>query len=226
MHLNAVRSETCDGLDNDCDTLIDDGVLTTFYRDADNDMHGLATMSVAACAAPGGYVTSNDDCNDTCATCYPGRAETCDGLDNDCNVVIDNGVLTTYVLDCDADGYVLASPTVVTACTTPARPPGCATTGTVWRAPSSGSRDCADQDARATPGVASFQTTAITGPRAAGTLPFDFDCSGAEDRERTSVALCLDATVAGWTTTPIPVCGASGTWDNCLATTTLVQRCR
>jgi hypothetical protein len=222
---NPGRSEVCDGLDNDCDTLVDDGVLLTFYRDADSDMHGLATMSVAACTAPSGYVALGDDCNDACATCYPGRAEVCDGLDNNCNTTVDDGVLTTFYLDCDGDNFTLASPTTRMACSTPARPASC--TGLiVWRLSRSGLNDCADEDSDAYPGQTAYSGTPISGPRAGTTMPHDFNCDGSQTQERTSLAACLDATTPGWATS-VPACGAFAPWDDCLPpNASEQQRCR
>jgi hypothetical protein len=221
------RSEVCDGLDNDCDALIDDGVLTTFYRDADGDLHGLATMSVAACTAPSGYVALGDDCNDACATCYHGRAEVCDGLDNNCNTTVDEGVTTRYYLDCDADGCFLPTYVFRDACAPPAVPAGCSSSGPVWRTTTSACSDCADQDSRAYLGATTYQVTPIVGPRTGSRSAWDFNCDGVETRQHTSIAMCLDATVAGWTSSPPPNCGASGFWDDCLPPNeTRVQGCR
>ncbi|MBZ0121938.1 MAG: putative metal-binding motif-containing protein [Sandaracinaceae bacterium] len=111
------RSEVCDGRDNDCDASVDDGVLSVFYRDADGDGHGLASMSVMACTAPSGHVTSSDDCDDGCSVCYPGRSETCDGEDNDCDGSVDDGVLSTFYRDADGDTYGTSASTQ--ACTAP-----------------------------------------------------------------------------------------------------------
>jgi len=112
------NSETCDGEDNDCDMGVDEGLLHTYYRDADGDGHGDAADDTTACTAPSGYVSSDDDCDDTCAACYPGNPETCDGEDNDCDVSVDEGVLLTFFRDADGDGWGASSPTTE-ACTQP-----------------------------------------------------------------------------------------------------------
>lgn len=44
---------------------------------------------------PGELGSCGDDCNDTSALAFPGGVERCDGLDNDCDGVIDNGALFT-----------------------------------------------------------------------------------------------------------------------------------
>ena len=110
--------ELCDGLDNDCDVTIDEGVQNTYYRDADNDGHGVATDTALGCTAPAGYVASADDCDDTAAARFPGNPELCDGLDNNCNDTVDEGATTTYYRDADGDGY--GNPAVSTqACSVP-----------------------------------------------------------------------------------------------------------
>jgi len=114
---NPSRAEICDGFDNDCDSIIDDGVRITFYRDDDGDGHG-GPVSAQHCAMPLGFVTSSDDCNDACPTCYPGRAEVCDGLDNNCASGADEGVTTTYYRDADGDGHGVSTDTRM-ACTAP-----------------------------------------------------------------------------------------------------------
>jgi hypothetical protein len=58
---------------------------TTFFRDADGDGHGDPSITVTACTAPAGYVSSTDDCDDTRADVHPGAIEVCDAVDNDCN---------------------------------------------------------------------------------------------------------------------------------------------
>jgi len=98
-------NEICDGLDNDCDGMIDEGVKITTYLDADGDGFGDRDTPAVSCVPPDGYVSDGSDCNDACDSCHPGAAEICDELDNDCDGVVDEGVLTTFYRDADGDGY-------------------------------------------------------------------------------------------------------------------------
>ena len=97
--------EICDGLDNNCNGVIDEGVTQTWYLDADGDGYGNAAISITACSKPVGYVSNNTDCNDGNAGIHPGAIEICDGIDNNCNGLIDEGVKITYYRDADGDGY-------------------------------------------------------------------------------------------------------------------------
>ena len=63
-------TETCDTADNDCDATVDEGVETTFYRDADGDGRGDPASAPTACAAPAGHVGDANDCDDSCAVCW------------------------------------------------------------------------------------------------------------------------------------------------------------
>jgi uncharacterized protein (TIGR03382 family) len=131
--------ETCNGVDDDCDGTIDDGVKTTYYRDADGDGYGTSATTTTACSAPTGYVATSGDCNDSNKSVYPGRTETCNSVDDDCDGTIDEGVTTTYYRDADGDGYG-TSTTTTTGCSAP--------TGYV-----SNSTDCNDSSSSIRPGA-------------------------------------------------------------------------
>jgi gliding motility-associated-like protein len=99
-------NEVCDGVDNDCDLDIDEEGDIVFYQDADNDGFGDPNNTTQACVAPIGYVTDNTDCDDSNDEVFPGAIEICDGIDNDCNLILDDGfATTTYWLDADGDGF-------------------------------------------------------------------------------------------------------------------------
>ena len=98
-------AESCNGLDDDCDGETDEALRQPFYRDADGDGFGSLATVVAACSPPEGFVADARDCNDTCRECYPGREEACDALDNDCDGVVDDGLVQTVWRDADGDGF-------------------------------------------------------------------------------------------------------------------------
>ncbi len=103
--INPGATETCNGVDDDCDTQIDEGVLLTFYPDNDGDTYGNSAMSAQACSAPSGYIATGGDCNDGNAAINPGATETCNGVDDNCDTQIDESVLLTFYPDNDGDTY-------------------------------------------------------------------------------------------------------------------------
>jgi hypothetical protein len=93
--INPTAMEVCNLIDDDCDEVVDDGVQTAYYRDADGDLFGAGTATFA-CMAPTGFVANNSDCNDTNMAVRPGATELCDGvIDHDCNGTIDDGCACT-----------------------------------------------------------------------------------------------------------------------------------
>jgi uncharacterized delta-60 repeat protein len=154
-NINPVRAEICDGLDNNCNGTIDDGVLLVFYKDADGDGYTDGATQVG-CSAPQGYVSSatSGDCNDSDSSMKPGRAEICDSKDNNCNGQIDEGVLLVFYRDQDGDGYGYANNSTQ-ACSQPA--------GYV-----SNSSDCDDNNANLHPNTIWFKDADFDGYYPAG----------------------------------------------------------
>ncbi|MEC8380376.1 MAG: putative metal-binding motif-containing protein [Myxococcota bacterium] len=106
--------EICDGIDNDCDSEIDEQAVDAMlgYQDSDGDGFGDPSINALLCELGDNFVENNVDCDDTNAAVYPNAEEICDGIDNDCDNDIDDNDLnvlqssqTTYFLDGDGDGY-------------------------------------------------------------------------------------------------------------------------
>lgn len=97
--------ELCDTLDNDCDTLVDENVTTTFYIDGDDDGYGDIDQAIAACALEPGQSLNGSDCNDQDPNVHPGAIEACDGIDQDCDAEVDEGVQGLWFDDADGDTY-------------------------------------------------------------------------------------------------------------------------
>jgi hypothetical protein len=90
------QNEVCDGQDNDCNSLVDDAAAdaTTWYPDSDGDSYGATGSSAQlACSQPAGTSSNALDCDDLAPAVNPGEAESCDGQDNDCNNLVDEGLL-------------------------------------------------------------------------------------------------------------------------------------
>jgi len=102
-------TEACDGLDTDCNGLVDDAITGTWYPDADGDSYGDGEPGSGerGCEVQGaaGWVADASDCDDADATIHPRAEETCDGVDQDCDGVVDNGLETAWFIDEDGDGY-------------------------------------------------------------------------------------------------------------------------
>jgi uncharacterized repeat protein (TIGR02543 family) len=189
--INPGESEVCNGVDDDCDTEIDEGVKSTFYRDNDLDLYGDPASTIEACNPPAGYVANNldcddndplekpgqewytdadnddypsadapvtqclrplngklqteltaltTDCNDNVSAIHPGATELCNGIDDDCDVTIDEDVVyQDYYTDSDNDGYGDAGASPESSCSTVA--------GKV-----ANNLDCDDTDADINPG--------------------------------------------------------------------------
>ena len=107
--INPDATEVCDAddVDEDCDGFADDADpegadgATLFYVDGDGDGYGgVDAEEVLYCDAPdGGISLDNTDCVDDDADISPGEPEICDGVDQNCDEVADEGLA-----DADKDG--------------------------------------------------------------------------------------------------------------------------
>ena len=118
--------------DNDCDGLADDNdpsVIDQVYFGRDSDQDGFGSPAngdfVVACDNPDPllFVENTLDCDDTNPLRNPDADELCgDGLDNDCDLAIDDETSVDAVdwwTDADNDGYGPLGETPVRACDPP-----------------------------------------------------------------------------------------------------------
>ena len=90
--INPDADELCDGVDNNCNQEVDENPIDgiTYYLDADRDGYGGFGGTIEACGPPDGYADNQTDCNDANPDINPGATEVCDGLDNNCDTIVDN----------------------------------------------------------------------------------------------------------------------------------------
>jgi hypothetical protein len=219
--------EVCNGIDDNCNEDVDEGVSMTLYADMDGDGHGAQSdPGVTVCAGQPipGKVASNDDCDDDCAACSPDNAaETaCDGKDENCDGTLDEGLPTTpYFLDCDGDGYLPEAPEEFGACSRPSSPEDCNSGKWLLAGEETEGRDCSDLSAIAYPGSTGAGSVPVP-----GTNGFDYDCDGDETR---ASATCPFAAAGGTCTVAqqlaehecftgfAPQCGAEAPALRCVA---------
>ncbi len=163
------NTEVCNGVDDDCDGATDEEVGDTFYADVDGDGYGDAASPIVACEAPAGSAANADDCNDGAAAVNPAAIELCNGVDDDCDTLVDEDDAADardWFIDGDGDGYGTDTSTVV-SCVEPA-------------GFSASADDCDDVEAAIHPGAAESDCAD----------PVDYNCDG-------SVAFA-DADADGW----------------------------
>jgi len=159
-------SEVCDGADNNCDSVIDEGVLGTFYADSDSDGYGDPGSPIASCFLPSGASPNDQDCDDGQSAVHPGGIEVCDSLDNNCDTLVDNGSIDadTWYIDYDGDGFGGAGSGVVS----------CSAIG----GSASNDQDCDDDDGDNYPGNSEVCDAADNNCNSIADEDFDLDADG------------------------------------------------
>lgn len=172
------QPETCDAIDNNCNGLIDDNPIAgglTLWQDADGDGHGVPLASIYACTGTVGYAALDDDCNDAEPLAWTGAVEECDGVDNDCDGLLDDrdpdlapDAVVTWYADSDGDG--VGGELDFEACTPPA---GYVALG----------GDCDDADPVRFPGAVDVADNGIDEDCSGADRTFDQDGDGVPDDE-------------------------------------------
>ncbi|MCB9676151.1 MAG: right-handed parallel beta-helix repeat-containing protein [Alphaproteobacteria bacterium] len=196
-------TEICDGIDQNCDTVIDNDLRGTYYRDGDSDGFGDPDDAVDECNRPAGFVTEGGDCDDTRSDVYPGAVEQCDPVDHDCDGSNTEGAPgnTTFYLDSDNDGFGDRLQ-ITRACEAPAgyvandNPPGTNNEG----------YDCDDGDVAVNPGADELCAT-----------PYDDDCDGTANvgnvADGVQYPIDADGDGYGHETVTYEACGAGVAFD-------------
>ncbi len=104
--INPDALEICDGIDNNCDGNIDEGLTQVYYFDADGDGYGAGDPLLLCPNPEPWYVTQSGDCDDNDAMINPDALEICDGIDNNCDGSVDESLFfADYYVDADGDGF-------------------------------------------------------------------------------------------------------------------------
>ena len=93
--VSPAADEICDDIDNNCDGTVDEDSAIdapSWYADVDGDGYGDDNSTAPSCLLPSGYSAIGGDCDDTEAASNPDATEICDGIDNDCDSVVDYDV--------------------------------------------------------------------------------------------------------------------------------------
>ena len=118
--VNPAAEEACDGVDQNCDGQIDEGLDRTLFQDLDGDGYGDPATATTSCQEQQGFVADGTDCDDQAATIYPGAPESCtDLLDLNCDgfpgATDTDGDGVAACEDCN-DGDASVSPNALEVC--------------------------------------------------------------------------------------------------------------
>jgi len=90
--VNPTSPEVCNGFDDNCDGTIDEGVQLTGYLDLDGDHWGDSASPASLCILPPTHAMRSGDCALLLPFAHPGATEAFNGVDDDCDGLIDEGL--------------------------------------------------------------------------------------------------------------------------------------
>ena len=87
--------EFCNNIDDNCDQILDNDSVDAFvyYDDLDADGFGDPSNIIRSCVSLPDKVTNNQDCDDTSNAIFPYATETCNGIDDNGNTLIDDSAV-------------------------------------------------------------------------------------------------------------------------------------
>jgi len=95
-NVNPAATEICNGRDDNCDGIIDNGITKGYYVWPDNDLDDYGDKNaegMLSCGVFKGYASNGNDCNDDNAAINPAACEKLqDGVDNNCDGTIDESI--------------------------------------------------------------------------------------------------------------------------------------
>jgi hypothetical protein len=111
LAVNPFAPEQCNGVDDNCNGEVDEGLANArpWFRDVDGDGFGNENERLVTCGQPPGYAARAGDCDVNAPDVFPGAPERCNTIDDNCNGQPDDapfadaespGVPGTPTVDC------------------------------------------------------------------------------------------------------------------------------
>lgn len=94
---------------------INSDTLFRWYFDGDGDGYGDMANYLNSCTKPPGFIKDSADCNDLNFDAHPGSPELCNGTDDNCDGMVDEGCSFPFTLNLKLfiQGYYIATDTMI-----------------------------------------------------------------------------------------------------------------